>query len=98
MPLSFIIEPIVAGAAEVVSEFAATIFGETIFARWLRLKRKPYSEAYCDSFYCKQCPGMAKGKRSKSKWHVYRCQDCGSRWGVLKVKPWVRRERGRGGI
>ena len=97
MPLRIIIEPIVEGAvsaaAEVVSEMAGQLFGETVLARVPPSARKPYSDAYCKSFFCLQCPGMAKVKKAKLSWYLYRCQDCGREWGVLRARPWVRRER-----
>ena len=96
MPLWVVVEPIVEsvvyGAVEVVSDFAGQIFGESVAAR-VPLLKKSYSDAYCKSFFCMQCPGMAKVKKSKFRWFLYRCQDCGSVWGVLKDKPWVRREK-----
>ena len=102
MPLRVIIEPIVegvlSGVAEMVSEFVGQIFGEAAAARLPLLKRS-YADAYCKSFFCARCPGMAQGKRAKRGWFVYRCRDCGSAWGVLKSRPWVRRERReRGGL
>lgn len=94
MPLSIVIEPIVEIAldavAGAVSDLAAQFVGES--SPLPPLKRS-YSDAYCKSFFCTQCPGMAKGKEAKLGWYLYRCQDCGSVWGVLKAKPWRRRER-----
>ena len=96
MPLRIVIEPLVEGvihgAVEVVSEFAGQIVGESVAAR-IPLLKKSYSDAYCKSFFCMQCPGTAKTKGAKLQWYLYRCQDCGSEWGVLKAKPWVRREK-----
>lgn len=96
MPLRILIEPIVEsvvdGAAGAVSDLAGAILGESVAAR-IPLLKKPYSDAYCKSFFCMQCPGMAKGKRAKLRWFLYRCQDCGSVWGVLRARPWVRREK-----
>ena len=98
MLLSFVIGPIVEGLsetfAEAVAEFSGEVFGAALVARALPFKRS-YSKAYCDAFFCAQCYGMAEAKKSKLKWHVYQCRDCQSRWGVLKAKPWVRRERAR---
>lgn len=94
MPLRIVIEPIVEIAADAVagavSDLAAQLVGES--SPLPPLKRS-YSAAYCKSFLCVQCPGMAKGKKAKLGWYVYRCQDCGSGWGVLKAKPWVRLEK-----
>src|SRR5215203_4365191 len=96
MPLRMVIEPIVEGAVYsavgIFSEFVGELFGESVATR-LPLVKRSYSDAYCKSFFCKQCPGMAKGKRSKRGWYLYHCHDCGSSWGVLRSKPWVRRER-----
>ena len=102
MPLRIVIEPIVesvvSGVMGIASEFAGQLFGEAAVARIPLLKRA-YSDAYCKSFFCMQCPGMSKSKRAKLGWYVYRCQDCGSGWVVLKAKPWVRREdKKRGGL
>lgn len=94
MPLRIVIEPIVeiavGAAAEAVSDLAAGLVGES--SPLPPLKRS-YSDAYCKSFFCMQCPGMAKGKKAKLGWYIYRCQDCGSGWGVLKAKPWLRLEK-----
>jgi hypothetical protein len=96
MPLRIVIEPIVEsivyGVVEVVSDFAGQVFGESVVAR-IPLLKKSYSDAYCKSFFCMQCPGTAKGRRQKLQWFLYRCQDCGSEWGALRAKPWVRREK-----
>lgn len=102
MLLSFVIGPIVEGlsetfaeaVAEFAGEFSGEVFGAALVARALPFKRS-YSKAYCDAFFCAQCYGMAEAKKSKLKWHVYQCRDCQGRWGVLKAKPWVRRERAR---
>lgn len=95
MPLEILIEPIVeivvSGAAEAVAEIAGQVFGEAVVAR-LPVFKKSYSEAYCKSFFCLRCPGMAPGRLTRRGWYLFRCRDCGSRWGVLKSKPWLRRE------
>ncbi len=97
MPLRIIIEPIVEGAvyvvAEIVAEIVEQFFGETVLSRVLPSEKKPYSDAYGKSFFCLRCPGMAKLKKTKRRWFLYRCQDCGEEWGVLRAQPWVRRER-----
>jgi hypothetical protein len=94
MPLRIVIEPLVEiavdAAAGVVSDLAVQLVGES---SPLPPLRKSYSDAYCKSFFCQQCPGMAQGKKAKLGWYLYRCQDCGGRWGVLKAKPWVRLEK-----
>lgn len=96
MPLRVIIEPlvesVVSGVVEATAEVVAGALGDAVAARFPLLKRS-YSDAYCKSFFCHQCPGMAKAGRVKRGWRLYRCQDCGSDWGVLKSKPWVRREK-----
>jgi hypothetical protein len=102
MPLRIIMEPIIEsvvyGVVELVSEIGGQLVGEAVGER-IPLLKQSYSDAYCKSFFCLRCPGMANGKRAKRGWYVYRCQDCGSSWGVLKSKPWVRRERQqRGGL
>jgi hypothetical protein len=98
MPLRVVIEPVVEiaveAAAEVASDLAVQLVGES---SPLPPLRKSYSDAYCRSFFCMRCPGMAKGRRGKLGWYLYRCQDCGSGWGVLKDKPWVRREKRKRG-
>lgn len=96
MPLRLVIEPLVEGViygvVELVSGFAGQVVSESVAAR-IPLLRKSRSDAYGKSFFCMQCPGTAKTKRAKLQWYLYRCQDCGSEWGVLQAKPWVRREK-----
>lgn len=86
-----VIEGVVGGLVAGVSEFVGHIAGDAAEARLSQRKR--CVEAYGRSLFCRRCPGTAKDKRAKLGWYVYRCQDCGSRWGVLKEKPWVRREK-----
>jgi hypothetical protein len=108
MPLNILIEPIVEGLVNVVTEIISEIVGDGIadaFQYLLSRKQhksssllnyylgRSYSKAYCDSFFCMKCPGLANSKRAKMSWYLYKCQDCQSQWRVMIEKPWIRRER-----
>jgi hypothetical protein len=60
--------------AEMIGEMVGDAFVGTVESRgrsslpgrsfFHRLFTPSYSDAYCKSFFCMQCPGMAKGKRT----------------------------------
>lgn len=77
-------------SSEVVSELAEPLFGTFLP---VCLTQRRYSEAYAQSFFCHQCYGTSKKPLVKKQWYLYRCQDCQSKWGVLKKKPSSRREK-----
>ena len=102
-----VVEGVLSAVAELGAELFGQFFGEALGSSAVQRRRarstRPsfirrlftpsYSDSYCRSFFCMRCPGMAKGKRVKLNCYLYRCQDCGQEWRVLKNKPWVRRER-----
>jgi hypothetical protein len=94
MPLEVLVEAVGEFVFEItsntISDFAEHLFG-TSFT--LHSARRHFSKAYGQSFFCQQCPGTSKKPKTKQKWYIYQCQDCASRWGALKDKPWVRKEK-----
>jgi hypothetical protein len=96
MPLKALIEVAVEVVleitADIVSDLAEQLFGNSFS---LHSAGRRFSKAYEQSFFCQQCPGTSKKPQVKQKWHIHQCQDCSSRWGVLKEKPWIRKEKRR---
>ncbi|HEX8198841.1 MAG TPA: hypothetical protein VF571_21790 [Pyrinomonadaceae bacterium] len=76
--------------SDIVSDLAEQLFGNSFS---LHSARRRFSKAYAQSFFCLQCAGTSKKPQVKQKWYIYQCQDCSSRWGTLKDKPWVRKEK-----
>jgi ribosomal protein L37AE/L43A len=96
MPLKVLVEAavefVIEIVSDVVSDFVEQLFGNSFT---LHSARRRFSKAYAQSFFCQQCPGTSKKPNVKQKWYIYQCQDCSSKWGVLKDKPWVRKVRRR---
>ncbi|HEX9930501.1 MAG TPA: hypothetical protein VGB02_18330 [Pyrinomonadaceae bacterium] len=94
MPLEAIVEAAGEFAIEITSNIVSDLIEQLFVGSFsLHSARRRFSKAYAHSFFCQQCPGTSKKPQVKQKWYIYQCQDCSSRWGALKDKPWVRKEK-----